>query len=116
MAANLRRTDYDKRRQTTRRRTPREHSSNPQTPNYKREPFATRSGKIVGNVLSLAALNCLEAAMLKQQSGGQKQIRNKANSPRECRGLSDIFNRFNDSTPVSTRCPVAPKARREWSP
>ena len=57
MAANLRRDDDDKRpetttdderrRETTTRRKPREHSSNPQTPNYKREPFATHSGKIV---------------------------------------------------------------------
>ena len=54
-AANLRRNDDDKRRQTTtnderrrettRRRKPCKHSSNPQTPNHKREPFATHSGK-----------------------------------------------------------------------
>ena len=52
MAANLRRDDDDttttsddRRRETTTRRKPCKHSSNPQTPNYKREPFATHSGK-----------------------------------------------------------------------
>ena len=42
-------TDDDRRRQTTRRRKPSKHSSNPQTPNYKREPFATHSGKRENN-------------------------------------------------------------------
>ena len=37
--------DDDRRRETTRRRKPCKHSSNPHTPNYKREPFATHSGK-----------------------------------------------------------------------
>ena len=55
MAANLRRddderrrertTDDDRRRETTTRRKPCKHSSDPQTPNYKREPFATHPGK-----------------------------------------------------------------------
>ena len=58
MAANLRRNNDDKRRQTTtdddRRPKPCKHSSNPQTPNYKREPFTTHSGKLIKIQLFLA--------------------------------------------------------------
>ena len=44
MATNLRRDDDERRRETTTRRKPCKYRSNPHTPNYKREPFATHSG------------------------------------------------------------------------
>ena len=46
-------TSDDKRRETTTWHAGNEHRSNPQTPNYKQEPFATHSGKILwGSYLS----------------------------------------------------------------
>ena len=74
MAANLRRDDDDKRRETTtdddrRRQTTR---SNPHTPNYKREPFATHSGKTQG-----VQRDSIYVAALERELGQTREMLNQ---------------------------------------